>query len=83
MYKGQSTGGQWTAEEVTCHINVLELKAIFFALCSFLKTVKHEHILIKTDNTTAVSYINNLGGVKSLHCHHIAKQIWEWAISQK
>lgn len=31
------------------------------------------------DNTTAVSYINSLGGCKSLKCNSLTKYIWEWA----
>ena len=31
-------------------------------------------------NVTAVTYINNLGGVKSVDCHKIAKEVWVWAI---
>ena len=38
---------------------------------------------IKSDNTTAVVYINNMGGVKSLTCHSVAKEIWIWAIERK
>ena len=40
------------------------------------------HIRIKTDNTTAVSYINNFGGVKSLRCFEETRKIWLWAIQQ-
>ena len=34
------------------------------------------------DNTTAVSYINEMGGCKSLECNAIAKMIWSWAITK-
>ena len=65
------------------HINVLELKAILFGLRSFLNEESSKHIRIKTDNSSAVSYINNFGGVKSIQCHSIAKDIWVWAIERK
>ena len=29
-----------------------------------------------SDNKIALSYINNMGGIKSLPCHIIAKDIW-------
>ncbi len=31
-----------------------------------------------TDNTTAIAYINNMGGNKSQECNSIAKKIWQW-----
>ena len=34
------------------------------------------------DNTTAVSYINKLGGVRSPVCHSITKDIWLWAFER-
>lgn len=34
------------------------------------------------DNTTAVAYINNMGGSHSLPCNSIAKEIWNWCIKQ-
>lgn len=82
VYNGLSTGGLWTNDEASLHINLLELKAIQFGLCSYLDKMHDEHIRIRTDNTTSVSYVNNLGGVKSIECHKIVKRIWEWAIER-
>ena len=81
VYQSKKTGGQWTPEESKLHINVLELMAIFFGLKSFLTNVENSHIRIQSDSTTAVHYINNLGGVKSMTCHKVAKDIWLWALS--
>ena len=50
-----------------------------------LKSFNNEmnvHIRIKSDNMTAVVYINKFGGVKSLQCHAVAKEIWYWAIER-
>ena len=81
-YCDMNTGGQWTPEESKSHINVLELKAILFGIKSFLNDRNYYHIRIRSDSTTAVSYINNLGGVKSLPCHKVAKDIWLWAFER-
>ena len=43
-------------------INILQLKAAFFALKSFLKDKINQVICLKLDNTTAVAYLNNMGG---------------------
>lgn len=81
-FNGNSTGGQWTLSESVLHINMLELKAVLFGLQSFLSDSKDIHVRIKSDNMTAVTYINNLGGSRSISCHRITKEIWTWAISK-
>ena len=35
-----------------------------------------------SDNITAVSYVNNKGGIKSEFCNKIAKELWVWCTSQ-
>ena len=35
-----------------------------------------------SDNTTAISYINKKGGLKSHECNKIAKEIWIWCTSR-
>ena len=82
VYMNETTGGRWSKDESDIHINVLELKAVLLSLQTFLSHVTSSHIKIKSDNSTAVSYINNLGGVKSITCHKIAREIWIWAISR-
>ena len=37
------------------------------------------HFKIFSDSTTAIACINKLGTSHSELCHHITKQIWEWA----
>lgn len=38
------------------------------------------HIRLLLDNTTAVAYINNMGGSHSLVCNDIAQDIWAWCL---
>ncbi|XP_071141873.1 uncharacterized protein [Mytilus edulis] len=74
------TGGRWTPDEQKYHINYLELLAILYGLKSFESQLKcFTHVKILTDNTTAVSYVNKMGGIKSICCNTIAKSIWFWA----
>ena len=71
--------GRWSSLERN-HINVPELKAIVLALKSYFRhncNVKHVHIL--TDSSTALAYINNMGGMHSVLCNDIEKRIWEFA----
>ena len=53
------TGGPWNIHESQEHINILELKATFFALKSFMKDQSNKVICLKIDNSTAVAYLNN------------------------
>ena len=75
-----STGGTWSARETQNHINHLELLAAFFALKTFAKNSKEEHVRLMVDNTTAVSAINHMGTSHSDLCHALTKEIWEWCI---
>ena len=73
-------GGRWNDFESKNHINVLELLAISHALKAFQEQVQSHHVKIFSDNTTAVSYINNMGGTKSFDCSQVSVNIWEWCI---
>lgn len=75
-------GGRWTISESFSHINILELKAVFFALRSFFSGYKNVHIGIKSDNITAVTYINDMGGIQSLKLDQLSKEIWEWCMER-
>ena len=75
-------GGRWNFKENKCHINSLELQAAFFYLKAFCKNKTRLHMLLKLDNTTAVAYINKIGGTISASCNKLAKDIWNWAKGQ-
>ena len=53
--------GVWTTTEETLHINVLELEAIHRAMLHWLQTLMGLTVLVASDNSTAVSYINKQG----------------------
>ena len=57
--------GTWSLPESKLHINYLELKAVFLALKEFQNLCVGKMVLIATDNTTVVSYINKEGGMRS------------------
>ena len=56
------------------NINALELLAIEKALFKLKKEIQPS-ILVRSDSTTAVSYINNMGGHGSNKCNFIARKI--------
>jgi hypothetical protein len=58
------------------HIDELELRAVLQALESFPQLLAHQHrILLRCDNTTAVAYINNMGG-RVFRLNRVAQKIW-------
>lgn len=68
--------GSWTATESKLHINFLELKAIHFGLLCFSSLIKNKNVQIFSDNSTAVSYINKMGGTHSHSLCTLALDIW-------
>jgi len=76
------TGGRWSLEETTHHINYLELLAIFLALKTFARDLNQCTILCKSDNVTAVTYLNQKGGAHSEVLCNLALEIWEWCLSR-
>ena len=66
------------------HINYLELKAIYLAVIAYRNSWEFcKHIRVRSDNTTAIAYINNMGGLVSNSCNHLAKEIWTHRKGQK
>ena len=57
--------GIWSLPESKLHINYLELKAVFLALKEFQSLCTCKIVLVATDNTTVVSYLNKEGGMRS------------------
>ena len=76
----QKTGGRWSEQEASQHINYLELLAVFLTRKALCGECANLHICVQCDNTTAVCYTNNMGGSKSPDCDLIAKQIWDYCV---
>jgi len=51
--------------------------AVLNALKTFVKS-ENLQVLLRIDNTTAISYINRFGGCRATGSHKIAKEIWQW-----
>ena len=57
--------GSWSVPESKLHINYLELKAVLLALKEFQDLCVNQIVLVATDNTTVVAYINKELGMRS------------------
>lgn len=75
----QEVFGFWNKEEQTHHINFLELRAVLLALESLANNLRQKRILLRIDNTTAISYINKMGGIQYENFNKLSREIWIWA----
>lgn len=75
-------GGRWNETESKQHINYLELLAAFYGLRAFCKDDEGIHVGLKMDNTCAIAYLNNMGGIRSKVCNELATNIWLWCIQR-
>ena len=75
-FENQSTNGEWSMEERKQPISWLELQTVLLGLQSFLSSSCGGNVIkVFCDNSTAVAYIHNMGGIVSLNC--IAYSFWE------
>ena len=75
---GRTAFGDWPTTGPRPHINVLEFKAVLLSLQSFLPFLRHQSVLIRTDNVTVAAYINRQGGTHSVRLNSLAAQLWNW-----
>ena len=81
-WQQRAVSGRWADTDQEEHINVLELRAVHLALCQLLPHIRGRHVLIRTDNTTVVYYINHQGGVRSARLLQAARRLLVWAASR-
>ena len=62
------------------HINMLEMMAIRFALENPITFIHHSCVMISTDNTIVVSYINRQGGTHSPNLCIAVWKILSWCL---
>ena len=75
--------GTWSLPESKLHINHLELKTVFLALKEFRTLCCNKTVLIATDNTTVVAYINKEVGMKSGSLCALLWRILSWCTRQQ
>src|SRR3989344_2875183 len=72
------TLASWWRRVGHCHINELELRAMWRACVTFNHCLQNRSILFQLDNVTTVAYLNKMGGC-STHLNHILHKIIMWA----
>ena len=74
-----TASGIWSQDQAQLHINVLELQAIWLGLGAFSQRVENTRVALMSDNTSAVAYLRNQGGTKSLAMNDLATDICLWS----
>ena len=77
--KDWTVRGSWNQTDQGKHINILEMKAIYLAMTHFMGILAYKHIMIMTDNITAMFYIKKQGGTVSQELMTWTEKIWELA----
>ena len=77
-FEGRTARGRWDGNLKTAHINYLELMAVFLAVKHFEPFIGGYHVLIRTDNTTTMAYINKQGGLRSPVLDTLARRLILW-----
>ena len=74
-----TASGIWSQDQSQLHINVLELQAIWLGLRAFSQRVENTRVALMSDNMSAVAYLRNQGGTKSLAMNDLATDICLWS----
>ncbi|XP_067685443.1 uncharacterized protein [Haliotis asinina] len=72
-----SVSGRWAEDEVTLHINVLELRAVRRVFGSFVESVRGQVVRLEMDNQTAMTYILKQGGTVS---PSLLQEAWQFLL---
>ena len=80
--EGVSTGGLWSQEEHSRHINHLEMLGAVLAIHWYTKDRVVSHVRLKMDNQTAICHINHMGGTQCLTRSDSACKLWEWCLQR-
>ena len=76
--KNECSHGFWNMNDRKNHIKFLELLLAFLGLKCFATLLENCSILLRIDNTTAIAYINRMGGIQKRKLSMMATNIWKW-----
>ena len=81
-YLNHSVYGPWSLAESKEHINIRELKSVLLSFLSLFRSTFSCSILIRSDNSTVVSYINKQGGTSCKILCDLALDLWQFCINR-
>ncbi len=78
-YNGHAVSGVWTGPQLHWHINCLEFLAVRLALSRLRGRLQRKDVLVRTDNTATIAYINRQGGLRSRRMSQLARHLLLWS----
>ena len=75
--------GVWNQKEKSLHINALEMLAVVYSLLHFQKQVCGKVVMVATDNSTVVSYLQREGGTRSKCLLELTLILFDWIQKNK
>ena len=75
----QIVQGSWSNAEKQLHINCLELEAVVLTVRKFLPQLVNQSVLIRSDSSTVIQYINRQGGTRSPRLCYKTWELWQLA----
>ncbi len=78
-YNGHAVSGVWTGPQLHWHVNCLEFLAVRLALGHLKGLLRGKHVLVRTDNTATVAYINLQGGLRSRRMSQLSRHLLLWS----
>ena len=78
--RGEFCQDQWSPKQVRSHINRKEIWAGHFSLDRLM--TQGDHVQLSLDSMTAVSFINRMGGTRSLPLCLAALELWDMVLSR-
>ncbi len=78
-FNGLAVSGVWTGPQLHWHINCLELLVVHLALNCLKRRLRGEHVLVRTNSTVTVAYINRQGGLCSRRMLQLARHLLLWS----
>ena len=76
----QIVQSSWSNAEKQLHINYLELEAVVLTVRKFLPQLVNQSVLIRSDSSNVIQYINRQGGTLSPKLCYKTCELWQLAI---
>ena len=80
-FNGKTANGHFSLLERPYNINIKECLAVLYAIQSFAPYLVNSHVLVMSDNTTAISTFKNMGTMSCQIRDNIARQLWDFLLS--
>ena len=69
------SGGRWSQQEATLHINTKEIRALHLSLIALFKDERDLHIKVHCDSQVAIACIRKQGSVRSFPCNTATRNL--------